>query len=127
LLSGNTTRAESVNKLKLKLREKIIHMVEDCIKKLSRKSTPGSNPTAKVHGDIGRTLLNAADKSLAAWTSSGKSKNLLAAHDGYVSALLELKRGWASPGEDRVNIDEITAAKEGVSRTSWLITEKMKG
>jgi len=46
LLSGNTTRAESVNKLKLKLREKIIHMVEDCIKKLSRKSNPGSNPTA---------------------------------------------------------------------------------
>ena len=43
------------------------------------------------------------------------------------STLLELKRGWASPGEDRVNLDEITAAKDGVSRTSWLITKKMKG
>lgn len=127
LLSGNTTRAESVNKLKLKLREKIIRLHAACIEKLSRKSNPGSNPSAEVHGNIGRSKLKAADKSLAAFTSSGKSKNLLAAHDGYVSALLELKRGWASPGEDRVNIDEITAAKDGVSRTSWLITKKMKG
>jgi len=142
LLSGNTARAESVNKLKGKLREKIIHMVEDCIAKLSRKngnarsgpdsvrqekSNPGSNPSAEVHGNIGRSMLKAADKSLAAWTAGRGSKNLLAAHDGYVSALLELKRGWASPGEGRVNVDEITLAKDGVSRTSWLITEKMKG
>ena len=46
LLSGNTTQAESVNKLKGKLREKISHMVEDCIARLSRKGNPSSNPTA---------------------------------------------------------------------------------
>ena len=46
LLSGNTTQAESVNKLKIKLRDKIVRIHEVCIERLSRKGNPGSNPTA---------------------------------------------------------------------------------
>ena len=127
LLSGNMEQAAAADKIKAGLRTKINDLFADCIKRLASKKDPETNPTPEVHGEIGRSTLTAADRSIAKYEGSGKLKDLLDAHDGYTTAFLELKRGWASPRKDRATIDEIRVAKEGVNETRRIILKKMKG
>ena len=112
LLSGNTIKAESVNKLKIKLRDKIVRIHEVCIERLSRKGNPSSNPTAEVH----RQAAKDAEEDAESYISRGRIL------DGY--RRLTTSIGNYMDAGDQAKANELSAI---LNKLGKKIEKKMKG